>query len=123
MFCFCSALQLYSSVWRSSDSSPQTSAQVLLWLSLLLHVTCTSWLHHDFKRRHCGIVLEHSDMILRCLHHWRCTALILLAPVQILDNAIRQYCGNAQLVSRKSIPEGEYLEYEVPGLFGKDFME
>ncbi len=43
--------------------------------------------------------------------------------LQILDNAVRQSCEKAQLVSRKSTPAGEYLEYEVPGLFGKDFME
>ena len=44
-------------------------------------------------------------------------------PLQILDNAVRQSCEKAQLVSRKSTPDGEYLEYEVPGLFGKDYME
>lgn len=43
--------------------------------------------------------------------------------LQILDNAVKQSCENAQLVSRRSTPNGEYLEYEVPGLFGKDYVE
>ena len=52
-----------------------------------------------------------------------CATCPSFALLQILDNAVRQSCEDAQLVSRKSTPAGEYLEYEVPGLFGKDFME
>ena len=60
---------------------------------------------------------------MKCLEAGECPACSLPEAVQILDNAVRQSYGNAQLVNRKSLPDREYLEYEVPGLFGKDFME
>ena len=43
--------------------------------------------------------------------------------VQVLDSAVRQSFDKAQIVSQRSMPDAEYLEYEVPGLFGRDFME